>query len=177
MYKITEEKEVDGLEKSKKIINILLVEDNQADARLVTEYLQENENYNFNIIYADCLAKALLEIKNEKLDVVILDLALPDCTGLETFRRIWTETEQNSMLPIIVLTGAILTKGNLKFSIEESQAFLFKQDLDSKVLVNSILHAIERQTAKKKVMLLMKEIQNKNLNIRKVVIGTKAGND
>ncbi len=94
MYKTTEEKKVvDELEEPKKTINLLLVEDNQADARLVIEYLKENENNencDFNITYADCLARAILEIKDTKLDldVVILDLGLPDCTGLETFRRL-----------------------------------------------------------------------------------------
>lgn len=157
----------------KKIINVLLVEDNQGDARLVSEYLKENENCNFNIVNADCLASALLIIKDKNKDkklqpdVVILDLGLPDCSGLETFRKIWTETEEGLMLPIIVLTGAILTSGNLRFCIQESQNFLFKSDMDSKVLVSAIENAIERQAAKKKVMLLINEMRNKNLFNRK----------
>lgn len=154
MYKTTEEKKVDEFENPKKTINILLIEDNQADARLVTEYLKENENYDFNITYVDCLAKALLIVKDEKvtIDAAILDLRLPDCTGLETFRRLWVE--QDRMLPIIVLTGSILSRSDLRYCIEEAHEFLVKNCIDSNTLVQAILSGIERQKARKRITML-----------------------
>lgn len=161
MYKTVQNsnnEEIDKTEKVKQIINVLLIEDNQADARLVIEHLDKNKNNNiiFNIIYADCLTRAILIIKEKKIniEVIILDLGLPDCTGLETFRRVWTEQDQ--MIPIIILTGSTLSNHNLRYCVEESYDFLQKGFIDSTILVTSIVNAIERSNAKKRIMFLHK---------------------
>lgn len=158
------EEEINKAKEAEQPINILLIEDNQADARLVTEYLKENENYNFNVIYSDCLTRALLIIKEKKtdIDVIILDLGLPDCTGLETFRRVWTEQDQ--MIPIIILTGSTLSRHNLRCCVEESYDFLQKGFIDSTLLVTVILSAIERSRAKKRIMFL-NEIRTRKVKI------------
>lgn len=77
---------------------ILVVDDEPEIADLVTLYL-ENENYT---VFKCCTAKAALEyIANEKLDLAILDVMLPDMSGFEICRRI----RQKHHYPVIMLTA------------------------------------------------------------------------
>lgn len=161
-----------------KTINVLLIEDNPADARLITEYLNENKDYNFKITYADSLERALqigqaLQlIKEKKIDiddiaVIILDLGLPDCNGLETFRRVWAG--QVEMMPIIILTGSALSRHDLRRCVEESYDFLQKGFIDSKILTDAVLGAIEKCHAKKRIMFL-NEVRSRKIKTGEEVV-------
>ena len=68
-------------------INVLLVEDNDGDARLVTTYLHRAEHLTFTLERADRLGKGLERLQEGGIDVVLLDLTLPDSQGIDTFER------------------------------------------------------------------------------------------
>src|SRR2546423_13795633 len=82
-------------------INILVVEDNAGDFFLVKEYLQESFPLS-NVFHADTLQSAFSTLDNNDIDVILLDLTLPDDSGISTFRHVHAKVEQ---IPIIVLTG------------------------------------------------------------------------
>ena len=143
-------------------INVLLVEDITADARLVSEYLKESDNrYKFIITHVDCVAKAVLEIMTNSFDVVLLDLALPDCIGLETFKKI---KEQDAFLPIIILSGttSTLPKNDLLDCLNGAQRYLLKRYTDSKNLVQAILDVISKRDVLKKMSIEINKVENKN---------------
>jgi CheY-like chemotaxis protein len=69
-------------------ITILLVEDNPGDARLVEILLSEvDPPAGFDIVHAERLGEALRRLDDQAFDVILLDLSLPDCNGLETVSR------------------------------------------------------------------------------------------
>lgn len=85
-----------------KNIKILLIEDNLGDTYLVEEYLEEFANFSYELKNVGTLIEALSVLNNQPLDVILLDLSLPDSDGINTFLRI---RNQNSLIPIIILTG------------------------------------------------------------------------
>jgi CheY-like chemotaxis protein len=66
---------------------ILLVEDNPGDVRLISEYLNEANGPHFELVFAERLSEGIATLARNKIDLVLLDLNLPDCQGFETFKR------------------------------------------------------------------------------------------
>src|SRR6266550_3999258 len=81
---------------------VLLVEDNPGDARLIRESLVDSNGDAFDLETADRLATALRRLSAGGIDAVLLDLALPDSKGQNTFDK---AKAQAPTVPIIVLTG------------------------------------------------------------------------
>ena len=125
----------------KPIIEVLLVEDNPHDAALVTEALKETSGPFFRIETVGHLKSSLVHLIKRKVDVVLLDLALPDAKGLETL----TKTRAIApTVPIVVLTGC--DDGDLAIQAIQNGAedYLVKDQLEGRWLVHCICHAIER---------------------------------
>jgi signal transduction histidine kinase len=121
---------------------VLLIEDNADDAWLLRSALKRGRGQEFQLEHAEVLATGLDRLNQGGIDVVILDLSLPDSTGPDTFRRVHS---QASDIPIMVLTG--LDDETLGESLvrEGAQDYLTKGQLDNNVLVRSIRYAIERK--------------------------------
>src|SRR5436190_23187376 len=69
-------------------VNVLLIEDNRGDVRLIEEYLAEVEGLVFRLESVDRFAAGLERLRHGSVDVVLLDLSLPDSRGLDTFVRL-----------------------------------------------------------------------------------------
>ena len=124
------------------IIDILLVEDNPHDAFLIEELLLESEKVGFNLQCFNRLFEALSYLQNKKIDLILLDLSLPDSHGMESLSNT-LEVAKN--IPVIVLTGnkdEILAVDSVK---KGAQDYLVKGQLNSIGLVRSIQYAIERK--------------------------------
>jgi len=122
---------------------VLLVEDNPGDARLVREALNEGAPEEFAVQVASSLQQALerLTPAAEPMDVVLLDLSLPDSQGLETYRAIHA---RHPAVPVLVLSGLNDESIALKAVNEGAQDFLRKSRVDSELLPRAIRYAIER---------------------------------
>ena len=83
-------------------IKTLLVEDNPGDSRLIREMLAEARGVTFNLEYADRLQTGLEHLREGGIDVILLDLGLPDSQGLETLSKTYAQAPE---VPIVVLTG------------------------------------------------------------------------
>lgn len=123
------------------IINVLLVEDNPGDARLMREMLTESNN-RFNLEYAQWLSTGLARVIADDIDVILLDLSLPDSQGFDTFVKMHTQAPD---VPILVLTGLDDTDMAVKAVHKGAQDYLVKGGVDSETLVRAIRYAIERQ--------------------------------
>jgi PAS domain S-box-containing protein len=128
----------------KRAFRLLLIEDNPGDARLVKEALTEGDGEPFRLDWATNLAAGLTRLNNTPFDVVLLDLSLPDCSGLSTFEQIYTVAPQT---PIILLTG--LDDQDLAHQLirQGAQDYLIKGDCSGRMLDRLIRHAIERKQA------------------------------
>lgn len=132
-----------------RVLDVLLVEDNPGDARLVELAVAEiNERPGRHIGVRLChvarLADALARLGTEPCDAILLDLQLPDSLGLATFEAIQSRAPDR---PIIVLSG----NGDEAVADQAvragAQDYLLKGRFDGELLVRSIRFAVERRRA------------------------------
>ena len=122
---------------------VLLVEDNPGDARLVRESLNDGLPGQFTVKVAESLKVALEVVRSapDEVDVVLLDLSLPDSQGLETFRAVHSLAPA---VPILVLSGLNDEAIALRAVNEGAQDFLRKARVDGELLPRAIRYAMER---------------------------------
>lgn len=124
-----------------KIIRILLIEDYQGDARLIQEMLKEVNKNRFELFHTQSLTHGLKVLTEQEIDILLLDLILPDSKGLETLYKI---TYTISHIPIIVMTGIEDEDVGLKAIHEGAQDYLVKGQVNSNLLLKTINYALER---------------------------------
>jgi two-component system, cell cycle sensor histidine kinase and response regulator CckA len=125
-------------------IRVLLVEDNPGDARLILELLREASAYEFDMERVDGLEAALDRLGRAGVDVVLLDLGLPDSQGLETFRRARQGAPDE---PIVVISGLNDEEVALEAVRSGAQDYLVKGRIEGDLLARVIRYAIERRRA------------------------------
>jgi signal transduction histidine kinase len=123
-------------------IRVLLVEDNPGDARLLQEMLQEIGSTRYDLIHLQRLEKAAVWLREERPDVVLLDLLLPDSHGLDTFRRMHACAPG---VPILVLSGHDDEALAAQAVREGAQDYLVKGQMNSPLLARAMRYAIERK--------------------------------
>lgn len=121
---------------------LLLVEDNPADADLIKEYLEEDQNLNYTVVETRTLSEALVLLAQKNIDMVLLDLSLPDSSGLDTVRSLLADFPQ---IVLIVLTGLKDYQVALQAVRFGAQDYLEKDQLTPMLLHRSISYAIERK--------------------------------
>jgi DNA-binding NarL/FixJ family response regulator len=126
----------------KRTLNILLIEDNPSDADLVEHLLRKSEETRMEVHWRELLATGLLCLTEGHVDLVLLDLSLPDSDGLESLAEVYWQAPH---VPVVVLTGLDDEETAIKAVKMGAQAYLVKNDLNLKLLIRSIEHAIERQ--------------------------------
>jgi two-component system, cell cycle sensor histidine kinase and response regulator CckA len=125
-------------------IRVLLVEDNPGDARLFTELLRKAGASHLKVAHVDRLAAALDRLNRDSFDVMLLDLSLPDVSGLDTLVRAHAEAPK---IPIVVLTGHDDEALAVRAVRAGAQDYLVKGHVDGELLVRSIRYASERGRA------------------------------
>ena len=123
-------------------VEVLLIEDNPGDARLIQEMLSEASQDRYQLECADRLSKGLERLGNGGIDIVLLDLGLPDSQGIDAFEQVQA---QAPVLPIIVLTGFDDEVLAIEAIRHGAQDYLVKGDVDSTVLYRAVRHAVERK--------------------------------
>jgi len=122
---------------------VLLIEDDPMDALLIRELLSEaGAHPAFELFQvADTLALGLQAIDAGNIDLVLLDLSLPDSFGLETFRRAHQRAPHS---PIIILSGHDDETLSVEMLHEGAQDYLVKGQFDQRLLVRAMRYACER---------------------------------
>jgi PAS domain S-box-containing protein len=127
------------------VLNILLVEDNPGDVRLLQEILRDASSVRCQITPAMSLAAAIQQlslVETVRFDVILLDLSLPDSQGLSSFLNLHRRAAN---IPIVVLTGSDDENLALTAMQQGAQDYLIKGQVDSNLLLRSIRYAIERE--------------------------------
>ncbi|SDK00472.1 bacterio-opsin activator domain-containing protein [Natronorubrum texcoconense] len=134
-------------------LEVLLIEDNPGDARLIQEMLRgteelaqrvspdESAGRTPEITRETRLEDGLETLEELDTDVVLLDLNLPDSEGLQTLESVHAATAET---PIVVLTGVRDQQVGVQAIQRGAQDFLVKDEVTSELLVRTIHHAIER---------------------------------
>jgi diguanylate cyclase (GGDEF)-like protein/PAS domain S-box-containing protein len=128
-------------------LRVLMVEDNPGDARLVSIMLAESP-ISFETREARLLSEALALLAQERFDVALLDLGLPDSMGLDTLRRVLVAAPS---LPIVILTGNSDDRMALDALEQGAQDYLVKGWGGAEALQRAIRYAIERGRTEEKL--------------------------
>jgi PAS domain S-box-containing protein len=120
-------------------VNVLIVEDNLGDARLAAEMLRLVSDITPEVV--ESLTQALARLDKGGIDLVLLDLSLPDSHGLQTLERM---SGYFPRVPIIVLTGLDDEAAALEAVKSGAQDYLVKGHFDEHSLLRAIRYAVER---------------------------------
>lgn len=139
-------------------IKILIVDDAESDRVTYSRYLQSDVEKTYRIIEAETLEEGLQLWRSQQLDVVILDINLPDGNGLEFLEAINTKkaintTRSINKLPVVVLTGT----GDEQIAVRAMKLgatdYLVKGDVTAVSLLTCITQIYENS-------LLLKQLRN-----------------
>ena len=126
----------------KSIKILLLVEDNPGDARLLREMLNEQGSQHTELTHVQYMREAEKHLAEHTVDLILLDLGLPDTHGLAAVRRAHTVAPR---VPLVVLTGMddeVLASQALQ---EGAQDYLIKGQIDARGLLRSLRYSVERK--------------------------------
>jgi len=121
---------------------LLLVEDNPLDVTRIKEYLAERPPFQYDLMEAESLRAALSLLAHYDFDVVLLDLGLPDSSGLDTARRIMTEYAETAVLVLADAENGAIAQQAVRYGAED---YLEKNILSPALLCKSIHYAIGRK--------------------------------
>lgn len=127
--------------------NLLVIEDNIGDARLVKEILRDTEYDNYELTFVHDLDE-LKEFSKSKFQVILLDLHISDIEPTTTFNRV---NRLFQSTPIIILTGLKDDELAAKIVRQGAQDYLVKGTFDSDTLQRSIKYAIYRKASEKRL--------------------------
>ena len=125
-------------------IKVLLIEDNPGDARLIREILARARGAQFELERVERLSTALERLAAGRFQAILLDLTLPDSSGLDTFLQVHARAPH---VPITVLSGFDDEVVAIRAVREGAQDYLVKGEGGGSLLVRTIRYAIERQRA------------------------------
>ncbi|MBI5631242.1 MAG: response regulator [Elusimicrobia bacterium] len=123
-------------------IHLLIIEDNPGDADLIRTALSEMPKNAFSLECVDKLSRGLDRLAQGGIDVVLLDLSLPDSRGLETLDKL---RSQINAVPIVVMTGLDDHETALAAVHKGAQDYLIKGRVTPDNLARSLSYAIERK--------------------------------
>ncbi|MBA4158891.1 MAG: response regulator [Gemmatimonadetes bacterium] len=126
-------------------VKVLLIEDNPVQARLIQSLLAEASGPGIELETLDRLRTGLERVGRGGIDLVLLDLILPDGQGLETFLRFRAEAPDT---PVVVLTGLDDLRIATKAVEGGAQDYLVKGQVSGAVLTRSIRYALQRAQAR-----------------------------
>ena len=126
-----------------KPINILLIEDNPGDVRLVHELLRDAHDLPINLTVAPSLKEGLRRLATDVIQVILLDLNLPDSTGLSTFSQVYKQARET---PVIIMS--ILEDKETIYEAMQlgAQNYLIKGRMEYEALERAIRYALWSHT-------------------------------
>ncbi len=125
-------------------VKLLLVEDTASMALLISNLLSNVSSMAFEFTHVRDLKSAMICAAENPLDIILLDLGLPDSQGLATFTRLHDQVPD---IPTVVFTGYDNEELALEALRQGAQDYLVKDQIDGKLLVRTIRYAIERKRA------------------------------
>ena len=143
-------------------IRVLLVEDSPTDVLLARAALRGAHGAEFEVSSADHLQAAIESVQASPVDVILLDLGLPDAQGMDTFVRAHAAMPD---IPIVVLSGLGDEEVALQAVHQGAQDYLLKGPTMRDQLPRAIRYAVERHHTQQKLEQFARELQEKNASL------------
>lgn len=154
-------------------VKVLLVEDDPDDVRLVHEALDESgQSSSFEVAHVTRLRDARERLGRDPFDAVLLDLSLPDSSGLETFHHV---EDQAPKVPIVVLTGLDDEAIGLQALDTGAQDYIVKEQLTGQLLVRALRYAVERHRLRVRLAEQALGLYISEARLRRIIDGIPIG--
>jgi signal transduction histidine kinase len=154
-------------------LRILLVEDSMAQGQYFKECLEDVKQDTLDVIWVKDCSSALQSLENERFDVILLDLNLPDSMGTDTFFKIYPQANNT---PVIVLTIIDDDETVISLLNEGAKDYFVKKNVNPRALYRTIHYSMFRGKAeemdrRKAIQLetLNEELQKANKNLQKEI--------
>jgi PAS domain S-box-containing protein len=125
--------------------SVLFVEDNEDDFELIEHHLVSDTKSGLAIEHCENLGKALGRLQGGGIDIILLDLSLPDSQGIDTVKKVHRFVPE---IPIIVLSGMADINIALESLKHGAEDYLIKSAIDRGTLCRSINYALARHGAR-----------------------------
>src|SRR6202045_170140 len=125
---------------------VLLVEDNLGDAHLLREMFNEQGSHDTELMHVECMSEAEKHLAERAVDIILLDLGLPDAQGLEAVRRAHAAAPR---VPMVVLTGLDDELLAVQALQEGAQDYLVKSQIDTYGTTRGLLRALRYSMERK----------------------------
>jgi len=140
---------------TKLIQAILLVEDNLGDARLLREMFDGQRAHFGELTHVDCMNAAEKHLAEHTVDIILLDLGLPDAQGLGAIRRTRAVAPN---VPLVVLTGLDDESMAVQALQHGAQDYLIKGQIETRALLRALRYAIERKAMESAALAMARQM-------------------
>ena len=123
-------------------LTLLLIEDSPLYTRLLEQILQHEPNNPFSLEHANSLQSGLRRLIHSGIDVILLDLSLPDSAGLYTLSQVQAKAPH---LPIVIFSSLDDEQTTVQAIQNGAQDYLVKGQFNGQLLLRSLRYAIERK--------------------------------
>lgn len=158
--------------RARKLRRVLAIEDSRAHLNLIEHCLRESTRVQFQLTSAVRLADGLARLDRGGIDVVLLDLNLPDSEGLDTLHSV---SSHSPHVPIVVLTGLDDESVASRAMREGAEDYLVKGEFESGLLIRSVRYAIARHRSKAKLQKALLDARASEKDLRNVIAGNVDG--
>lgn len=135
-----------------KIPNLLLVEDDKSYLGFLIQLFSKSKETNFILKNASSLNSAVDELVSDSIDVILLDLNLPDSNGINTLSAIRNCAPD---IPVVILTGDDDKSQAMEALRLGAQDYLLKGADFTKNIIFKVEYALERHKAEKNLRSLV----------------------
>jgi diguanylate cyclase (GGDEF)-like protein/PAS domain S-box-containing protein len=132
------------------MVKILLVEDNANDALLLRRLFRVAAPGEYSVTHFTCLEHAASYVAEEKMDIVLLDLGLPDARGLDAVRQMLAAAPHT---PVVIMTGRHDEQLAAQALRCGAQDFLVKSEIEPVIVLRALRYAIERKALEEQLLL------------------------
>ena len=151
-----------------KLINLLLVEDAPSDCHFLKQALSDcSEIMNFNVETTQNLSETLEHLNSRNFDIILLDMELPDSSGIDTVEKIHSKSPHT---PVLVIVEPLDEKTAVEAIKKGADDYLIKGKIFKDLLGRSIYYALERRKeqnrAEKKLAKLIEDLQSVNKELK-----------
>src|SRR5580698_2013104 len=137
------------------IKQLLLIEDNAGDARLIREMFNEHGALDIELVRATTMSEAEAQLSQRTFDILLLDLGLPDSQGLDAVRRAHAAAPR---VPLVVLTGMDDESLAAQALQVGAQDYLIKGQIETRGLLRALRYAVERKTMVSAALAMAREM-------------------
>ena len=148
-------------------LKILLVDDDPEFANILKIRLSKEKNPPLEITCVPDLQGTLNALEKQAWDIVLLDLMLPDSNGIQTFVRVQNQARHT---PIVIITGLDNDALAIDAVRKGAEDYVVKAELNSKLLMRIVHHAIDRHRIKEKLASVTGRLRETNLRLEKMAV-------